>query len=566
MRLANARHYMDLDQYPEAIQELRDADRLATETADRLAVAESLGRAFSGLRDWRQAQEHYARGVDLARRSKTRGPLVADLHAGLGVSLMMQSQFSMAADSARAGLASEPTGAVRRRMETDLDRALLEEGLAKGETPVDAGAAKARIRRIVVLGNRVELDYLRRRLPFREGDELGPESLQKARQSLFSMGLFKKVVVSSAPAGPGEADVSIFVRDGWYLIPIPFYTGGSGGSRGGAFVSGRNIFRKNESFNIVGMGGKSGSRGMLGANWEGWSGNLFFSRIESVARNYFDNGTSAGGDFGTAPDAKDPAKYGEVTSEYTKRLAGAGFTLGIPILGESRRLSAEVGWDFQQIGYTARQGLAPKGAGHHSKAHVGLRTGSGGGGWGDLGALLGYGLADIEERLKPLAKTRYAYNAGANLYGAAQASGSDFYFWYGTVEAEVSASWGRRERASFKVAGGHGGGLPEQQLLTTNDDGGLMGSYARTHRGRGVVGGSLSYSYPFLLSRRGMAQLTLFGEGALAWTYGRYQEKVGAGLSLWYRFWRFPIPLGVGYTHSVDDMDGQISAAIGGRF
>jgi hypothetical protein len=566
MRLANAAHYLDLGQVPEAIGELRVAETLAASDRDKMAVAESLGRAFVSLREWRQAQEHYGRGVELARKTRAKGPLVADLHAGLGLCLMKQSQFSMAAASAREGLTAGPSRELRMRMEEDLDKALLEEGLERGESPVSPEAPPARIRRIVVLGNRVELAYLRRRLPFKEGDALGPESLQKARESLFSMGLFKKVVVSSAPAGPGEADVSIFVRDGWYLIPFPFYTAGTGGNRGGAFISGRNIFRQNESFNIVGMGGKSGTRGMFGAQWEGWSTNLFFSRNESVLRNYDDGGASAGSESGAAPDAKDPAKFGQVRSEYTRRLAGAGFNVGIPIIRGRRALSGEVGWDFQQVGYTAIQGLAPKGAGHHSKAHVSLRTGPGGGGLGDLGAILGYGLADIEERLKPMARTRYDYNAGANLYGAAQATGSDFYFWYATLDAEVSATWGQRERAAFKVSAAHGGGLPEQQLLNTNDDGGLQGSYARTHRGRGIAGGSLSYSYPFLMSRLGMAQVAVFGEGALAWTYGRYQEKVGAGISVWYRFWRFPIPLGVGYTHSVDDMDGQISAAIGGRF
>ncbi|MBI4676687.1 MAG: hypothetical protein HY748_03815 [Elusimicrobia bacterium] len=569
MRLSNADQYLDQDKLPEAIQELRAAEALASSDQDMLRVEEALGRAFAGIRDWRQAQDHYAKGVELARLTGAKGELVADLQAGLGLCLMKQSQFSMAAATVKEALMTGPSPQKRKRIEGDLDQALLEEGLAKGNLQVAPGAQASRIRRIVVLGNRIELSYLRGKLPFKEGDILKPDSLQKARERLYAMGLFKKVAVSSAPAGRGEADVSIFVRDGWYLIPFPFYMGDSGGSRGGAFISGRNILRRNESFTLVGMGSKTGLRGMAGAHWEGWSANLFFSRQDSVERLYTDDAVSAGGGFGTPPDAQHPAKYGTVISEYSKRVNGAGFSLGFPLAAGRARLSGEFGWDFQQIAYGALQGLPPVGAGHNSKAHVGLRggaSGGGGGGFGDLGAILGYGLADIEERLKPLAKPRYSWSGSMSLYGAAQATGSDYYFWYGLAETEASVTWGRREKASLRMAAGHGGGLPDHQLLNTGEDAGLQGGYARQHRGRGVLGASVSYSYPFWMTRKGMLQGMLFAEGALAWLYGRPRQKTGAGFSVFYRFWRFPIPFGISYTYSGDNADAQVSAAIGGRF
>lgn len=562
MRLANADHFLELDQFPEAIQELRAAEAIASDVPDRLRVAEGLGRAYAAIRDWRQAQDHYSRGVDLAKQARIKGPLVADLHAGLGLSLLMQSRFSLAAASVRQGLEVGPSPAARKRMEGDLDKALLEEGLARGDLKVSPEAPPARIRRILVHGNRVELPYLRSKLPFREGDTLGPDTLQKAREALFAMGLFKQVAVSSAPAGQGEADVSIFVRDGWYIIPIPFAMAGGGGSSGGAFVSARNILRKNESFSLVGMGGRSGSRGMFGAYWEGWSANLFFTRSEGVARTYADDGASAGGGFGDALDSKNPAKYGSVLTEYHKRIADAGWSFGFPM---GRGLSGEVGWEFQQLGYGAIHGLAPVGAGHNSKAHAAVRTG-GEGNPGDLGAILGFGLADIENRIKPLARPRFGFAGSASIHAAAPASGSDYYFWYHLIQTETSYSWGRRERVALRISGGQGGGLPEHQLLTTGDDAGLQGTYARNHRGRGIVGASLSYSAPFWITRKGMFQATVFGEGAFAWTYGRPRQKTGAGFSVWYRFWRFPIPLGFTYTYSGDNQDAQVSAAIGGSF
>ena len=53
-------------------------------------------------------------------------------------------------------------------------------------------------------------------------------------------------------------------------------------------------------------------------------------------------------------------------------------------------------------------------------------------------------------------------------------------------------------------------------------------------------------------------------------TYRRLDEedwaKQGVGVSLAYRFSRFPLPLGMSYTYCLDDEDGQISFALGGMF
>ncbi|HOW89884.1 MAG TPA: POTRA domain-containing protein, partial [Elusimicrobiales bacterium] len=66
-----------------------------------------------------------------------------------------------------------------------------------------------RIERIVITGNRTSEKVLRRRLPFSEGDALGPDALKEARTALWDMRQFKKVEVSSSSAPGGGAEVLV---------------------------------------------------------------------------------------------------------------------------------------------------------------------------------------------------------------------------------------------------------------------------------------------------------------------------------------------------------------------
>jgi len=103
------------------------------------------------------------------------------------------------------------------------------------------------IDRIVFRGNRTSEKLLRRHLPFSEGEPPAPSSLKDARNALWDMRQFKQVDVSSSAAPGGNAEITVTVSDGWYLAPFPFFTGGSGGGRGGLMLFSRNIFRQTES-------------------------------------------------------------------------------------------------------------------------------------------------------------------------------------------------------------------------------------------------------------------------------------------------------------------------------
>ena len=216
----------------------------------------------------------------------------------------------------------------------------------------DASTAPVRIERITFTGNRTAETILRRRLPFTEGDPLGPASLKDARAALWDLRQFKAVEVSSSALPGGGAAVEIAVKDGWYLIPFPFYTGGSGGGRGGLLLFSRNIFRRSESVMASVFSGDGGTSSMLFLRQEGWSLGAVFRRRSVTEREYSDGAFSAGAGFGEPPDEKDPSRYGAVAQSYHKRTRAEAFSAAVPLArgrGGEPALSAGLGWEGSRL-------------------------------------------------------------------------------------------------------------------------------------------------------------------------------------------------------------------------
>ena len=431
-----------------------------------------------------------------------------------------------------------------------------------------------RIERINFIGNRTDEAVLRRHLPLSEGDILRPGSLEAARESLFNMRQFKKVDISSAATAGGGAAVSINLRDGWYIIPFPFFMAGSGGAGGGAFVSAKNIFHQAESIALAGMFGKNGRRLGAGAGWEGWAADCSFTESDYSERQYTDGGFSTVNGMRSPADQTHPGRYGTVLDDYGKRLNSTAVSLRLPLIKERTQmmpqLSAAIGWEKTSLGYAPNAGVSPADAGRQGQMSVGLQfqLGHGRNPWmGDgLGAMLGFGMADIQKRIQPLPTPIWDNRARLTYYRGERWTGSDFSYGYGVAGWDTSYTWGSHRSLTLSVAGGHGDDLPPNRLLATGRETGLQGNYAREFRGDSAMGGSLGYSHPFRITRRGIWQGTVFAEGARAWFNDRPKDKAGVGASFWYRFWRFPLPLGVAYTYSIDNRDSQFSGAIGGRF
>ncbi|MFA6434914.1 MAG: hypothetical protein WCW52_09485 [Elusimicrobiales bacterium] len=442
--------------------------------------------------------------------------------------------------------------------------------LRAGAQTAQVSTAPVRIEKIVFRGNRTVEKLLRGHLPFSEGDPLGPSALKDARTGLWDMRQFKQVEVSSCAVPGGNAEIDITVADGWYLVPFPFFSGGSGGGRGGLVLFAKNVFKRAESIMASAASGSAGSSYALALRLERLSFGAAVRRREATERQYADGAFSASSGFGSPPDAREPSRYGEISDSYKKTTEETTLSMGFPLTGGpagGAGLSAAFGWEAARLAYSAPAPVLPADAGRQGQAFISLRSGRAGAGAAEaIGALFGFGLADMERRLAPLPVHSFTSGAEVSYHKGAAWTGSDFNYGYFLAQWESTLTWGTHRSLSLRLAGGNGSGLPPNRLPATGRVTGLSGNYAREFRGNSAAGASLIYSHPFRITRRGLWQGALFAETARAWAGQAAGVKTGAGASFWYKFWRFPLPLGFSYTYSFDDRDSQLSAALGGRF
>ena len=180
--------------------------------------------------------------------------------------------------------------------------------------------------------------------------------------------------------------------------------------------------------------------------------------------------------------------------------------------------------------------------------------------------VVGLGLADLEKRLRKRTKTENRWRGGLGLSNAGAWTGADRAFSRLSLSLENSTRWGEDNRFSLRLAAAASANAPENQLPATGRDTGLMGQYSREFRAPRMTGFSASFSKPLSRSKRGTLQASVFAETAFDPADPAATAQKGAGLSLYYRFWRFPLPLGFSQTYSFRDRNFQFSGAVGGRF
>ena len=538
------------------------AHRLKPSDPRLIRYHERKGSILLSENDLPAAEESFNKAIALAKQLKIRHSMVADAYAGLGICQMRQSRYSYAIDNFKEGLQEGPGEETRDRIEQHLKRS--RKNLPNEEAPENPNN-RVRCTRINFYGNRTDEAVLRRHLPFTEGDMLDSSSLDDARSAMYQMRHFKKVDVSSSPAEFGGAEVAITVSDGWYVIPLPVVSAGSGGGHGGLVIQERNYLSMSESLVALGMIGQIGRRYMLEADWEGFSLKLESTRRDYLERAYGDGGFTNASGFGSPLDLKTFNKYGLPTTSYKKHQESVLILAEVPIFYP---LFVSAGLDQRISSYAEPQPSAPSDAGRLGALFVGMKIGSLESFGGEaLGVIFGYGLAGLEERIKPLSHPVFDWGLGAQAFRASQLANSNFDFGYGILRGSAALIWGQYQSLSVFFSGGHGYSLPASMLLGTGSQTALQGTYAREFRGESAGGVSVIYSNPIWMSRWGVLQASLFAEDARAWSKGLPQrDKQGIGGSISFRNWRFPVPIGIGYTYSRDDKDSQVGGAIGGRF
>jgi tetratricopeptide (TPR) repeat protein len=496
----------------EAEAELEAASKdLSRQNPLRLVYHLLRAEAHIERRDFPAAESSFAEGARLAEDLKLPQPAVADAYAGLSYCLLRRGRLDLAKAAAEKGLTKNPLPPTDQRL-----RYLL--GRVKNEKEPGGPAI---VRRIVFTGNRTDEDVLRAHLPFQEGDPLPPGSLLTARDSLYAMSMFKKVVISSAPAYDQGAEIMIDVEDGWYLIPLPLISAGSGGGSGGGYVIERNYFKRAEALSLLGLIGKSGKYGAFTSEWGNVTFEMAFGRRNYLERQYEDGGYSAIGGLGEPLDKDRNGHFVNVASSITKVVITSDVSLTFPLVNDEwglPRLSAEVGWSKDVVRYQKVGPIMPTDDGHQGQILAALRflVGRRESADDDLGAILGYGLGDLDTRVKTLPGTRFTMNGRVAFNIGEQFTGSRVGYDMIRVRVQPAISWGRHQKLVLTAAGGTGIGLPANRLLATGEGTGFTGTYSREYRGDTVLGAGLNYTHPFRESRLGILQGTLFMDGGRA--------------------------------------------------
>lgn len=189
-----------------------------------------------------------------------------------------------------------------------------------------------------------------------------------------------------------------------------------------------------------------------------------------------------------------------------------------------------------------------------------------GGMFGAFGRLFGLGMAGVQDRLQPRTGNDWSTRVSGAIERGDSVLGSDAEYVRATAGLRVSRHFEDWSRLTLGLMGGWGTRLPESRAFTAGEPGALAGRYARDHRGDRLLAASLGYGRPFFRSRVGTLHTQAFADVARVVGPETRGTTTGAGLSIAYTFWRFPLPIGGGVTYGFRDRDAQFSLAVGGAF
>ncbi len=425
------------------------------------------------------------------------------------------------------------------------------------------------VRRIQIETTRVRESVVRRELTFTEGDRLTGGEIRQSRRNLYRLDLFKTLDIDSVTdPETGMIDVRITGEDGWFILPWPM-AGSQGGTRYAMLTLMQfNYFRRAESITLMGMARDDELSGLLAVSLPDVSMMIASFAVSRREFAYRDGGFSIK-DFERATNGETAADFGEITNHYERETRHDRLRFSFPA-GPNLRLSA--GGSLVDIEYDdavrPEQVEDEKSRILSLSAQYGERGDAtpGAGMVGMFGRIFGLGMAAVEDELHGTRATRTDWGGRVSLDYAPEWLGSaqEYVKLGGRIDRQTR--FRDRSRLSFFAQCAWADAAPTGQLPATNREHGLRGVYAREYRGDTLVSGGISYQRPLWMTKFGSFSANGFAEYAVAWFDGGHGAREGVGLSLAYRFWRFPLPLGAGYTYSLDDRNGQISFAMGGMF
>jgi len=427
------------------------------------------------------------------------------------------------------------------------------------------GPGESIITKIEITGNRIDDSIIRKNLVFKEGDTVNEIKIEKSRVNLLALGVFRSLEIrKEKDESAGGVKMIIDARDGWYFLPVPMF-GSRGGVRyfGGALLE-QNAFRSGERLSAFAGFQDSVSQYSLSAK----TGKLSFSG--AVERRSYTEYQYQDGAYNsqiiTDRNIGSLEDLGKVVNSYNEDQTVLRLSAGVPL---SEKLRGTASLSFNDIQYANALVSAPGDTGRINVLHLGVQYGRNWPGTdiaATVGRLFGLGMADLQEKIKPLPQTIIDYDCQASVEGASKTFGSDAQFGKVALSGSRSVYYTDRSRFSVSMKTGYGVNVPSSQLFVTDRRDGLLGVYAREFRGDKIVTANTAYHRSFFRDSHGQLNGEVFCEYAECFFDSGQGQKEGVGCNLTYQFWRFPLPLGFGYTYSLDDKDWKISAGFGGMF
>ena len=396
---------------------------------------------------------------------------------------------------------------------------------------------------------------LQKRFLLKPGDPFKPMSYERAQEELHKLRVFKKLDFSTHPHDD-KIDIHIAAEDGYYFFPIGFAMGGSK-SAAGLSVAAGNVFKQGETTFLFAGGSKDGWTAQVGVSTPQHFVLVNYTRVDLDPRFYQNHWYNIPSVFSTSDDTK---HHGE---KLLREIKGTQEQVGFVYKHRlSRTLRLAVRPQYNYISYKHHA----VDSGNHHQLAVGLE-------WEDdirpgtnMGALSGYGLTDKKQSLLDLPRPRSGYKGAVSYANGGKWTGSDYHVSKLVLEGAWLLELKTRHLLMLQLCAQEAFEYSFSEQVTSGDLLNSIGRYDRERRGKRGAGANVSFTYYVLRNETGLLSLTPFYQLAYVDAGSRYLPHSGAGATLSYKLWRFPLPFGINYTQNLQDGAHQVGFVIGGAF
>lgn len=417
-------------------------------------------------------------------------------------------------------------------------------------------AAATPVRHISAEATPMSAAIVKKHFSLKEGAEFSQQEYDKAQQDLEKTDLFRTVKFWETKHDDG-VDIHIKTEDHRYIMPMLF--GLSGNKHAvGVSVLGRNVFGRGESAYLFMGGGRDGfdTHGELDTAKALYA--MGYRHINFTQRFYKNGWVSHREIFSSADDKNkhNEALLGDIRGRQDDFFITYQYRF-------SSVWSASVSPEYEYYEYKNHA----LDTGNHSHITFGLqytddiRPGI------NMETLIALEHLDKKEMLQDLPRVHVGKLAEISYTAGGDWSGSDYnidklavggaYLWE-LKTRHLIALFAKAQRA-FDA--------PFSSQISSSDLLFGLGIYDREQRGKGGVSAGISFTYFALRNHAGILGITPFFEQAYITSGGNsYQPHSGVGVAAGYRFWKIPVPIGISFTHNLNDGSHHVSCKVGGKF